>query len=335
MSNKKISACIIAYNHEKYIKECLDGALKQKLNYDYEINVFEDYSTDKTREMVLDYAKQYPDKIKIFLNEKNLGLTGNWVHALTSCHGDYIAICEGDDYWTDQNKIQKQVDYLENNPDFALSSHNANIIIDGKTVKLYCSSNHPKIMDLEFILTFGSGVPTCSLVIRKETIKNLPDWFSKIRACDWTVQIIAAQFGKMKYFNEVMGTYRRHGQGAVYGQKKAAISQGLSDFCLPSKYTLEMIEAIDKHFEYKYSKQLDVQKTYWYDLYITGYLEIEDIKMARIYFYKIARQFFTIKFWKYPLIPVKRLVKLSILIFPNFIIKIINKKYRRPSNIIH
>ncbi len=323
MTNKKVSACIIAYNHEKYIKECLDGALKQNLNYDYEINVFEDFSTDKTREIVLDYAKHYPDKIKVFLNERNLGLTGNWVHALTSCHGDYVAICEGDDYWTDQNKIQKQVDFLENHPNFALSSHNANIIIDGKTVKLYCSPNHPEIMDLEFILTYGSGVPTCSLVIRRDTIKNLPDWFSKMRACDWTIQTIAAQYGKMKYFNVVMGTYRRHNQGALFAQKKQIKAQGGSDFCLPSKYTLEMIEAIDKHFKYKYSKQLNIQKTYWYNLYIREYFKINDYTNAKKYYFKILKQAIHIKYWKYPLVSLKRLVKLSILLLPNFIVRLI------------
>lgn len=325
MLNKKISACIITYNHEKYIKECLDGALNQKLNYDYEINVFEDLSTDKTREIILEYARQYPDKIKLFLNEKNLGLVGNWVHALKSCSGDYVAICEGDDYWTDPNKLQKQVDFLENHPDFALASHNANIIIDNKTVKLYCRDNHPQIMDLEFILTYGSGAPTCSLVVKKEAINNLPDWFDKMHACDWTIQVIAAQRGKMKYFNEVMGTYRRHSQGAVYNQKKIATAQGLSNFCLPSKYTLEMIAAIDEYFNYQYSRQLNIAKTYWYDLYITGYLEIGDIKMAKVYFYKIVRQYFRPNFWKYPLIKRKRLAKLSVLFLPNFLIKLILK----------
>lgn len=325
MATKKVSACVIAYNHEKYIKECLDGALNQKLNYDYEINVFEDFSTDKTREIVLDYAKRYPDKIKVFLNEKNLGLVGNWVHALTSCHGDYIAICEGDDYWTDPYKLQKQVDFLENNPGFALSSHNANIIIDGKTVKLYCKPNHPKIMDLDHLLTYGSSGPTCSLVIRKKTIENLPDWFKKMRACDWSVQIIAAQNGKIKYFPEIMSTYRRHSQGALFNQIKEVKLKGTADFGLPSKYTLEMIEAIDKHFEYKYKKQLNIQKTYWYDLYIREYFKINDYANAKKYYLKILKQTIHPKYWKYPLVSFKRLIKLSILLLPNNFIKLIIK----------
>jgi glycosyltransferase involved in cell wall biosynthesis len=325
MKKIKVSACIITYNHEKYIKECLDGALRQNLNCDYEINVFEDLSTDNTRSIVLDYAKRYPDKIKVFLNEKNLGLIGNWVYALTSCNGDYIAICEGDDYWMNDNKIQKQVDFLENHPDFALASHNANIIIDRKIIKSYCRQNHPRIMDLEHILTYGSGVPTCSLLIKKDAISNLPDWFRKMRACDWTIQVIAAQSGKMIYFNEIMSTYRRHNQGALFALKKEAKSRGGSDFCLPSKYTIEMIEAMDEYFEFKYSKQLQIQKTYWYNLYVTGYLEVGDIKTAKKYFYKIIRSSFSLKYWKYPLIPMNRFLKLFVLILPISLIKKILK----------
>src|SRR4030042_404695 len=121
----KVSACIIVYNHEKYIRDCLDGALAQKVNFDYEIVVSEDCSTDNTREILLEYQKKHPDKIKLFFNEKNLGLSGNWLKSWTRCDGDYMAICEGDDYWIDPDKLQKQVEFLEANPGFALSSHNA------------------------------------------------------------------------------------------------------------------------------------------------------------------------------------------------------------------
>lgn len=330
MPNKKISACIITYNHEEYIAECLEGALKQELDYDYEINIFEDCSTDKTREVVLAYKQKYPEKINLFLNEKNLGLVGNWIQALKSCKGDYIALCEGDDFWTHPQKLQKQVDFLENNPSFTIASHNANIIIGDKTVKLYCGPKHPQIMDLKFLLTYASGVPTCSLVVKSESIKKLPDWFDKIQSCDWTVQVVAVQSGKMKYFNEIMSTYRRQEKGALYYQKKAATANGESTFCIPGKCTLALIDILDEYFQYKYSKNLDILKIYSYDLYVRDYLEIAEIKMARKYYFKILKRITSSKYWKYPAVPPRRILKLLILLLPDFIIKqAIIKKYKK------
>jgi len=247
----KVNACIIVYNHEKYLRDCLDGALAQQVNFDYKIIISEDCSTDKSQEICKEYQKKYPDKIKLYLNETNLGLIGNWVKALSLCNGEYIAICEGDDYWTDPNKLQKQVDFLDNNKDFALSSHNAEVIKNGLIIRKYCGSKQAEIMDLKYILTYGSGAATCSLVIRNKTIQNLPDWFAKMHSCDWTIQVIVTQHGKMKYFKDIMSVYRKHDKGAGFSAKINARKSGNSDFALPSKYSLEMIEHLNKHFNYK------------------------------------------------------------------------------------
>lgn len=326
MKKTKVSACIIAYNHEDYIKQCLDGALSQIVNFDYEIVISEDCSTDRTREIVKEYQQKYPDKIKLFLNEKNLGLIGNWVKSLERCQGEYVAICEGDDYWTDPYKLQKQVDFLDNNPDFALSGHNGNIIKNNQIIGIYCESSHPEIINLEYILKKGSGIPTCSLVIKNSSIQNLPEWFSKMHSCDWTIQIMAARYGKMKYFNEIMSTYRKHDKGANFSSKEDAKAKGKSDFALPSKYTLEMINALNKYFNYKYDKQLKKQSTYWYHLYVNEYLKINDIKMAKQYAIKIIKEIFPLSHWKNTWMNKKEFIKLLILIFlPKFIIKFLKK----------
>ncbi|MFC1613108.1 glycosyltransferase [Patescibacteria group bacterium] len=328
----KVNACIIAYNHEHYIKKCLDGALAQKVDFSYEIVISEDCSTDKTREIVQEYQKKYPDKIKLFLNEKNLGLTGNWVQSLKLCNeSEYIAICEGDDYWTDPDKLQKQVNFLDKNPDFALSAHNADVIqnIDGieQIIRQYCGKNHPKIMDLSYLLEYGSGGPTHSLVIRNKIIKNLPEWFSKMKACDWTIQVMATVGGKMRYFPEKMGIYRKHKQGATFSSKMEAIAKGESDFALPAKYTLEMINALNKHFNYKYDKELRKLSAYWYNWYVKEYMNINDIKMAKKYSAKILKETFPLKHWKNSSWMTKKhfLKLLVIFLSPIFIIKFIKK----------
>jgi len=319
MENAKVSACIIAYNHEKYIKACLEGALAQKVNFSYEIIISEDCSTDRTREIVKEYQKKYPDKIKLFLNEKNLGLIGNWVKSLKRCRGEYVAICEGDDYWTDTNKLQKQIDFLDSHPEFALSSHNADVIRGDTIIRKYCDSNHPEIIDLERLLARGSGGSTCSLVIKNKTIQDLPEWFSKMKACDWTIQAMAARYGKMKYFPEIMSVYRKHGKGAGFSSKMDAKTKGKSDFALPSKYTLEMIDALNKHFNYKYDKQLRKQSAYWHNLYINEYLKINDIKMARKYALKILKEIFPLNYWKNSWMTKKYFFRLFFIFFPLFI----------------
>jgi len=235
----KLSVCIITYNHEKYISDTINGVLTQNTDFDYEIVIGEDCSTDNTRSIIIEYANKFPGKFRLLLPKNNLGMMKNFIATLMACTGEYIALCEGDDYWTDPDKLQKQIDFLDKNPNYNICSHNANIFTDEKFVKIYCRSNHPETMDLKYLLAYGSGCPTCSLVFRNKAIKNLPDWFYKIRGGDWGIQIVAAQYGKMKYFNEIMGVYRRHNQGALYAINKEAKSRGESDFCLPSNIPLK------------------------------------------------------------------------------------------------
>ena len=325
--NVKISACIITYNHENYLKDCLEGALKQKVNGTYEIIISEDRSTDRTREIALEYQKKYPEKIKLFLNENNLGLIGNWVKSMQRCNGQYIAICEGDDYWTDENKLQKQVDFLDNNPEFSITSHNADVLRDDKVIRKYCVESHPEIMNLEYLLEFGSGGPTCSLVFRNDAIKNLPEWFSQMHSCDWTVQVICAQYGKMKYFKENMGIWRKHGSGAAFNANLKAQTENRSAFALPAKYSLEMNEAVNKHFDYKFNKIIRLQNTYWYNFYLNEYLKIGNRKTARKYALKILYILFPFNYWKYSWMNKNRFYKLVLLIFPFFIEKIIRSIY--------
>src|SRR4030067_128381 len=116
----KVSVIVITYNHEEFICQSLDSILMQDVNFEYEIVIGEDCSTDKTRDILLDYQKNYPDKIRLILSEKNRGLIANFVQTYKSCSGEYIATIDGDDYWTSSQKLQKQVDFLDNNLDYAM-----------------------------------------------------------------------------------------------------------------------------------------------------------------------------------------------------------------------
>ena len=133
-----VSVVVLTYNHEKYIKQALDSILMQKVNFDYEILIGDDASTDNTVKILEEYQNKYPNVIKLFLNKANLGATQNAYNVLMKVKGKYLATCEGDDYWTDVNKLQIQVDYLEKNKDLVGCSHYFTVVDEtGNPYKKY------------------------------------------------------------------------------------------------------------------------------------------------------------------------------------------------------
>jgi len=132
----KVSVVISTYNHAGFIRECLDGALMQETDFPFEILIGEDQSNDGTREICIEYARRFPEKIRLFLHRRENNIlvdgqpTGNFqlTTSLFISRAPYIAFCEGDDYWTDPSKLQKQFDLLESQPAFSVTYHSASII---------------------------------------------------------------------------------------------------------------------------------------------------------------------------------------------------------------
>ncbi|SDI03356.1 Glycosyl transferase family 2 [Pseudobutyrivibrio sp. 49] len=118
MGNKKVSIVVATYNQEKYIRKTLESIIAQKANFEFEAIVGDDCSTDGNAEIIKEFAEKYPDIIVPVLREKNLGMHGNTLDLMMRAQGEYIAFIEGDDYWIDENKLQKQVDFLDSHPDY-------------------------------------------------------------------------------------------------------------------------------------------------------------------------------------------------------------------------
>ncbi|MBI4315421.1 MAG: glycosyltransferase, partial [Chloroflexi bacterium] len=123
-----VSVRTVTYNHEGFIARCLEGILMQRTSFPFEVVVGEDCSTDRTREIVLAYAAEFPDKIRVITSERNVGGARNAVRVQQACRGKYQAFCEGDDYWVDPLKLQKQVNFMETHPEIPLCFHNAFVI---------------------------------------------------------------------------------------------------------------------------------------------------------------------------------------------------------------
>lgn len=148
MSKKKVSVVIATYNQERFLTHTLESVVNQKVEFDFEVLVGDDCSSDNTAAIVRKYAEQYPDIIVPFIREKNLGMAGNVMDLTLRAKGEYIAFIEGDDYWIDDEKLKKQVDFLDNHPDY-IACFGKFIIVDENEVRHPEHENYGNFMDRE------------------------------------------------------------------------------------------------------------------------------------------------------------------------------------------
>lgn len=215
-----VSVAMLAYNHGAFIREALESVLVQKTDFPIQIVIAEDCSPDDTREIILDYQKRYPKIIKLLLQVENVGAWQNNIDLFGHLDGSYIAALEGDDYWTDSLKLQKQVDFLEKNTDYSLCFHNAIEHFEDQSI---ADRSFSKVEDRDY-----SGpeiykkwtIATASVVFRKEVV--LSAFYKsllhnrKFIFGDIILFIACAQVGKLKGMTDTMVVYRRHNGGAVF-----------------------------------------------------------------------------------------------------------------------
>ena len=217
MSEPLLSVCLITYNHAQYIREAIDSVLMQKVDFTWELIIADDFSTDGTREIVLEYARNYPAFIKLILQERNVGAAKNWMDLMAAPSGKYIAYFEGDDFWIDPNRLQKQVDYLEDHPECALCFHDVRYEDSTGDLKGFPTySSRCELLKENTDATFtirdtlmGGLIPTCSVVLRNEPdIRSLPGFFYQSVTGDWLLWLLACKDRTMHYFHQTMAVYR-------------------------------------------------------------------------------------------------------------------------------
>jgi glycosyltransferase involved in cell wall biosynthesis len=220
---------MITYNHEQYIRQSIEAVLSQVTNFDFQLVIGEDNSTDSTKEICLVFAERYPDKIKLITASANVGMSKNFLRTYKACKGKYIAFCEGDDYWTDTNKLQKQVDFLEANSDYCACFHNVQMKEERtgalKAERTSESDNwvlHKSLSKDSFDTNDLLGpwfVPSLSVVFVNYPDFELPDWFHNCPFGDLPFMLLLSLRGNFKYLDEVMGVYRIHDSGATASHK--------------------------------------------------------------------------------------------------------------------
>lgn len=215
-----LSVCLSTYNHERFIAQAIESVLMQQTSFDFEIIIGEDDSSDNTRTIVELYKERYPDKIRLCLNSREnvvcihgqpTGLS-NFVTEFNSSKGKYIALLDGDDYWSSPCKLQKQVDILERSQNAAGCFHETQLVYeDGCLGKVY-GKDACDIMCTEDTITALSPFHTSSFIFRKEAF-HVPNWFYEVPSADMALFSIVSVFGPLIKLPEVMSFYRKHEMG--------------------------------------------------------------------------------------------------------------------------
>lgn len=255
----KLSVLLLTYNHVKYIEECIQGIINQKVNFEIEILVGDDESSDGTTEIVEKYLN-IDRRIRLLRGKReeviyvNGEATGkkNFVNLLKNAKGKYIAICEGDDYWIDNNKLQMQVDFMENNEEYGICYTNSYIRRNEEFIKHNKETGIRTTFTIEDLIK-ENFIMTNTVVIRNNfNYELLPQWFFEVSiVCDWLLYVIIIKNKKIKYINYVTGVYRIHENG-TYSAKGDA-------YRIIDVYNI--LNAFNNYFNYKYNEIISEKKS--------------------------------------------------------------------------
>jgi glycosyltransferase involved in cell wall biosynthesis len=216
-----VSVCMITYNHEKYIAQAIEGVLSQVADFEIELIIANDCSPDKTDQIVQNFISSHPKGswIKYHKHEPNIGMMANARFISNQCTGKYIAVCEGDDYWTDPYKLQKQVDILETNLNYSASFHTVSCLDVASGVFNSSPILQKDCFTLEDV-TKSNFIHTCSILYRQSFVVEKYDVIFNLPVGDYPLFIYLSASGPIHYYKEVMSVYRYHSQGAWGGSSQ-------------------------------------------------------------------------------------------------------------------
>lgn len=267
-----VSVVCNTYNQSGYIRDALEGFLMQKTEFPFEVLVHDDASTDGTAQIIREYSQKYPELILPVLqteNQYSQGVSIFRTFQFPRARGKYIAFCEGDDYWTDPLKLQKQVEAMEAHPDVDICAHRTMITQNEKKVAFSPKKSKDTLFSAsEVIAGGGAFVSTASLLFRRSLAEHPYDFMS-IMLCDYVWQMAGALRGGMLYLGDCMGVYRKQALGSWSERMKTDVSAHLAwenKLCV-------VLRALDEETNHRYTKSVEQQIAYFGLSYetITGY----------------------------------------------------------------
>ncbi len=245
MEKPMVSILCATYNQVGYIRDAVEGFLRQNTPFDYEVIIHDDASTDGTDEIIHEYAEKYPQIIYPLFEQENQMSKGInfWDAIYEKCRGKYYALCEGDDFWIDVNKLRIQVEYMEEHPECMMSVHNALVFhCDNQSFSLYgrLSEDHDLTPE-EIIVERRSGFATASMVFRPEAVYASDSFYTAGKIGDWPLRLhVLAQGGAIHYFSRIMSVYRQGGLGS-WGNRT------YGSFVPALKHVWELIDLMEQY----------------------------------------------------------------------------------------
>ncbi len=256
MDNPKVSVVCTVYKHEAYLRRCFDGFVMQKTSFPVEVLVNDDCTPDGSAAIMREYEAKYPHLFHCIYqteNQYSKGIKPWWEVLFPMARGEYIAICEGDDYWIDPYKLQKQVDFMDAHPGFSACFHNARVLRKrGVTLFNALAENH--YPSTEDIIKRRWFIATPTLFFRN-VLTDFPDWRGEIVNEDFLLELLLARTGRFYYMDDVMSVYRQDGMGmsAVLNKDQVRMVERLIDLLVRVKplygeaYAHSFDEAIDEY----------------------------------------------------------------------------------------
>jgi glycosyltransferase involved in cell wall biosynthesis len=279
--NMKISVCMTAYNHEKFIGRAIEGVLAQQVSRPVELVISNDNSSDATGRICAEYASKHPEKIRYISRPYNLGMMQNFVATLAECDGEYVAICEGDDYWVDDRKLQIQTEVLDARPELSMCCHDHFILKNGRTLP----SSHHVNTDFQVLSTndylLDPFFHTSSYFFRNSAQPvPYPDWFRDVLAGDHFLVLFLSLSGKIGYINRPMSVFRHHGSSLSFTKDPLAIKNNFT----------RHLELFNEHTSGEFSDEISEVIRKWDLIYTvyedTGYMSKLSFFLDNFRFYR-------------------------------------------------
>ena len=301
MDQMTVSIFLLTYNQEQFIAQTINSILMQKANFNFQIVIGEDCSTDGTRSICKTFAEKYSNKIKLLpALEKNIGLIANYMRTIKACEGKYIAICDGDDYWIDENKLQKQVSFLEDNPNYSIVYSKLKKLFPDGTFKESIQRKLKQAGDFDD-LVFENVIPSVTVLFRnRQNISAVPTWITNFPYGDWPTYLwILKDGGKIYFMDEITAVYRMHIGVSAQVRKSSSntllVNLGIlkciwndSGFHHKKSIVLRAIQKLEVGLMTSYNREkqyLKALKQYIFNLR----QETLNFKLTRLYLYSIYK----------------------------------------------
>jgi len=294
LGNPLVSVCCMTYNHEFYIDEAICSFLMQETTFPFEILISEDFSTDNTASIVRKYEKMYPNIIKPIYQKENQfskGVRPNLVFNFPRAKGEYIAICEGDDYWINAKKLQMQVDRMREVPEVDISFHSSYELKGDKIGREICSHyTSDRIYTISEVILGGSEfLPTASIIFKRELLERIPMWLYKAPIVDYFLQVLGSSNNGALYINDSMSIYRVDAINSATKIINASVASKKEwmDACIIS------LDELNKELCCKYQYEINKIKSRIYFAVSNFYLDhgmIDDFKYNMVKYYELLEK---------------------------------------------